>query len=88
MCVVDFFLNSHNIPQCEDSSVFKKIVDDVEKGDGDVSSRYGVLNNHTISKHEDSSNFNGIDGDVEKGDVISGYGSMNFHTDLQHNGLE
>ena len=68
--------------------MFKKIVDDVEKDDGDVRSRYGFLNNHNLSQHEDSSNFNGIDGDVDKGDVISGYGSMNFHTSLQHNGLE
>ena len=29
-----------------------------------------------------------MDGDTEKGDVISGYGSMNNHADLKHNGLE
>ena len=29
-----------------------------------------------------------MDGDAENGDVSSGYGSMNSHTDLQHNGLK
>ena len=36
-----YFLNSHTLSQCEDSSKFKKIDDDVEDGDGDVSSGYG-----------------------------------------------
>ena len=41
MRVVDmFFLNRHNISQCEDSSKFENIDEDFEKGGGDVSSGY------------------------------------------------
>ena len=61
---------------------------DVEKGDGDVSSGYGFLNSRTIPPHEDSNNFKYMDRDVEKDDVSSRYGSMDIHTDLQHNCLE
>ena len=35
------FLNRHTLSQCEDSSTFKNIDDDVEKFHGDVSSVYG-----------------------------------------------
>ena len=59
---------------------------DVEKGDGGVSSGYGVFS-HNLSQYEDSSTFKDMDGDVEKVDVSSGYGSMNIHSDLQQNGL-
>ena len=82
------FLNSHTLSQCEDSILFKKIDDDVEKGDGDVSSGYGFKNRRTLSQYDYSSSFNDIDGYVDKGDVISVYGSINIHTDLQLNGLE
>ena len=34
-------VNSHTISQCQDSSSFKKIENDVEGGDGGVSSGYG-----------------------------------------------
>ena len=67
-------LNSHTLPQCEYSSTFKKIDEDVEKGDGDVSIGNVFFNSHTISQHEDSSTFKNIDVDVEKGDISSGYG--------------
>ena len=33
-------------------------------------------------------NMSNMDGDVEKSDDSSGYGSMNNHTDLKHNGLK
>ena len=42
------FLNSRTISQCEDLITFKNIADDVEKGDGDVSSGY-VLKTATLS---------------------------------------
>ena len=74
MCVVNMFFYSHTLYQCEYSSLFKRIDDYFEKGDGDVSSGYSFLNIHTLSQCEDSSNLNYIDGDVDKGGVISGYG--------------
>ena len=55
--------------------------EDVENGDGDISSGYGFQNIHTIYQHEDSGKFKNIDGGVEKGGVSSRYGSMNIHTD-------
>ena len=42
------FLNSHTLSQCEHSSVFHNIDDDVKKGDCDVSSGYGFQNIHTL----------------------------------------
>ena len=53
-----------------------------------MSSGYGFLNSHNISERDDSSTFKEINGYVDKGDVISVYGSINIHTDLQLNGLE
>ena len=47
------FFNSHTLSQCEYSSIFKKIRDDVEKFDGDVSSGCGFLYSHTLCQHED-----------------------------------
>ena len=38
------YLNIHTLSKCEDSSTFKKIDVDVEKGD--VSSGYGYMNRH------------------------------------------
>ena len=46
------FKNSHTIYQCKDSSTFKDINGNVEKGDCDVSSGYGVLNSHNIPQCE------------------------------------
>ena len=54
----------------------------------DVSSVCGFINSHTLSQCEYSSHFKDMDGDVENFDVSCGYGSMNRHTDLQHNGLK
>ena len=82
------FLNSHTLSQCEDSSRFKNIDDDVEKDDGDVSCGYVFVNSHTLSQHEYSSTFKNIDGGFDKGDVSSVCGSMNTHTYLQQNDLE
>ena len=67
--------------------MFNNIYDDVEKGDGDVSSGYGSLNSHTLSQRENLSTFKKFYVDVYKGDASSGYGFMNRHTDLKHNGL-
>ena len=80
--------NIHTLSQCEDSSKFKGMDGDVGKGDGDMSSGNAFLNSHTLSQSVDSGTFQVIDVRVEKADVSSGYGSMNSHTDLQHNILE
>ena len=63
--------------------MFNNIDDDVEKGDGDVSSRFVFLNSHTIYQRDDSSAVKKIDWDADNGDVSSGYGSMNSHNYLQ-----
>ena len=39
------FINSHTLSQCDDSSIFKDMDDDVDKGD--VSSVYGSMNSHS-----------------------------------------
>ena len=51
-----------------------------------MSSGYSLKKSHTNYQCEDSSTFKNIGGDVYKGGVISVYGYMNSHTDLQHNG--
>ena len=60
--------------------MFKKINDDIENSDVDVSSVYSFRHPHSLPKRGDSSTFNNIYGYVDKGDVSSGYGSMNIHT--------
>ena len=76
------------LSQCEYSSTFKDMDEDVEKDDGDVSRGYIFLNIHTLYQFEDSGTLKETDGYFEKGFVGSVYGSINIHNDLQQNGLK
>ena len=44
-----FFLNSHTLSHCEDSSTLNNIGDGFERGG--VSSGYGSMNSHTYLQH-------------------------------------
>ena len=63
--------------------MFKYINDNVENGDGYMSSGCVFINSHTISQRDYSSNVHNIYGDVYNIDVSSGFGDMNNHTGLE-----
>ena len=88
MGVVDFILKH---PHSLQMWIFKYLQEDLLwcwKGRWWCDYWIWFLNSHTISQCEYSSTFKKIYLYVEKGDVSSGYGSMNNHTYLYHNGFE
>ena len=75
-----FFINSHTLYQCEDTSTFKDINGDVEKGD--FSSGYGYMSSQTDFKHNGLKplmNYNDrndtyMNAHLQNGDVSCGIG--------------
>ena len=53
-----------------------------------MGSGYDFKKSYTLSQREYLSTFKNIGGYIDKVDVISGYCSINMHTDLQQNYLE